>query len=90
MVGQWVCYNDEKDADRDALITAIHGEGSHPALDVVIVNERCVVETKTSVPHRSALLEVKVEQNEVKKKRGTVEIVEREVTRRKPGAFWRD
>lgn len=89
-VGQWVCYNDENDADRDALVTAIHGNEAYPTIDVVLVDSSGRTEGKTSVQHRSALLETKAENNELRKKRGKPQIVERDVTRRKSGAFWRD
>lgn len=88
-VGQWVCYNDENDADQDALVTAVHGSDAHPAIDLVLVDSSGKTEVKTSVQHRSAFLETKPESQDFKRL-GKVVTVERDVTRRRPGAFWRD
>lgn len=82
--GQWVNYHGEN-GDQDALVKDVHSED---CLSLVVVNSEGEIEEKGSVMSYKAMLETNEETHEISTKRGKVEIT-REVTRRKPGNFWR-
>jgi hypothetical protein len=85
--GQWVCFNHDN-ADHDALVVDIKGDGDRPVLDVVTVESGLAI-VHSDVPHYSGRLVTSVETRTIKTKKGERSITE-PVTRRQAGDFWRD